>query len=968
MSGWPRFGSPEALILLLLVPATIYVGMKIRSLGPVRKWIAITLRTIILLCIIGALAGAEWVKESDRLAVFFLLDRSNSVPEDAQLAAEETVRRMSSEYMTSKDDAGVIAFGDESSIELSVDSTIELDEVRSFVGGEQTDLAAAIRLAMAAFPQGHMKRIVMFTDGNETRGTALEEIKLASASDVAIDVIPMEIGGRSEVRIREVNVPAQANADEPFSLRVVVSADQASEATLRIYQTLAEGKRLLQAAPVTLQAGENTFELPQELEQAGFYEYEAHIESSADTVMANNEGRSFTVVQGEPTVLLVEAESEYGRYLRPALEREGLNVEAADIGSMPTSLAQFQNYDCVVLSNISSTDLSSVQIQSLEALVRDMGIGLVMVGGPDSFGAGGYFDTPIEKALPVSMDLKQRKIMPRGALALILHTVEIADGNAWSRDIGLAALNVLSSQDLMGLLAYGYDGGDGWIHELRPVGNKHTLRTALNTGGIGDMPAVGPTLKLAYESLEASDAAVKRVVMISDGDPAAPSPSLLRKLKDAKISVSTVCIQPHRPNDQDMLRWIADETGGNFYFVTNPNNLPQIFTKEAAVVKKALFFEKPFTPKRNHDSEVVRGALSADLPTLFGYVVTTPKENATIPLISPEGDPILAHWRYGLGKSVAYTSDATNRWGADWVEWEGFDRFWAQSVRWAVRDLSPSPFRVDTRVEGSTGYVRIDAVNDDGEFVNFLRPGGVVTGPGPDFTRQELDIAQTGPGIYEGTFPVNQGGVYMMTMTYERPDGTQGLIPSGLAMNYSKEYNYNATNHALLENWAAESGGRILTPDANPFEHNLTAASTVTPIWVYLAAIAACLFPVEIFIRRVMIDLYAFWAWLAVRLKRIPGMNNLVRVPGLRPKPVTGSYGSVPARTMVYESSGAMLETDGTVPQEMTTPDSPGAEQEMAAGVAKPAGGSDYTQQLLAAKGRALSKRKQRPDSESEDK
>ncbi len=967
MTAWPRFGSPEALILLLLVPASIYVGMKIRSLGPVRKWTAIVLRTIILLCIIGAIAGAEWVKTSDRLAVFFLLDRSNSIPEDAQLASEEAVRLMASEYMTAKDDAGVIAFGDESSIELSVDSTIELDEVRSFVGGEQTDLAAAIRLAMAAFPQGHMKRIVMFTDGNETRGTALDEIKLASASDVAIDVVPLEIGGRSEVKIREVNVPAQANADEPFSLRVVVTADQSSEATLRIYQTMSEGKRLLQAAPVTLQAGENTFELPQELTQSGFYEYEAHIESDADTVMANNEGRAFTVVQGEPEILLVEAQSEYGRYLRPALEHEGLKVQAADIGSMPTSLAQFQNYDCVVLSNISSTDLSSDQLKSLEAVVRDLGIGLVMVGGPDSFGAGGYFDTPVEKALPVSMDLKQRKIMPRGALALIMHTVEIADGNAWSRDIGLAALNVLSSQDLMGLLAYEYTQQDTWIHELRPVGNKHTLRMALNTGSIGDMPAVGPTLQMAYEALAACDAAVKRVVMISDGDPSAPSPSLLRRLNDAKISVSTVCIQPHSPNDQDMLRWIADETGGNYYFVTNPNNLPQIFTKEAAVVKKALFFEKPFTPKRNHDSEIVRGVLSDQLPTLFGYVVTTPKENATIPIISPEGDPILAHWRYGLGKSVAFTSDATNRWGADWVKWDGFDRFWAQSVRWAVRDLSPSPFRVDTRVEGSTGYVRIDAVNDEGEFVNFLRPEGVVTGPGPNFTRQDLDIAQTGPGIYEGTFPVNDRGVYMMTMTYERPDGTQGIIPSGLAMNYSKEYNYNATNHALLENWAAESGGRILSPDANPFEHDLIAASTVTPIWMYLAAIAACLFPVEIFIRRVMIDLYVVWAWIAVRLKRLPGLGGMVRVPGLRPKPTTGSYGSTPARTMVYESSGPMLETDGTTTQPV--PGSPSETNDQEAAVTpKPAGSSDYTQQLLAAKERALARRKQRPDSDAEDK
>ncbi len=796
-----RFAHPWGLVLLVLIPWSIWAGMQIRSLARGRKWTAIILRVAILLSLIAALAGAELVKVNDRLAVFFLLDRSNSIPEEQRIASEATVKRLSDAFMTEKDEAGVIAFGEEPSIELTVGKTLELNQVQSFVGGEQTDMAAAIRLALAAFPQGYMRRIVLLSDGNETRGSSLEETKLARASGAAVDVIPVRTGGSGEVRVREVTAPSHVNTDEPFKLQVVVESDHDTDATLRLYQRVREGARLLQSAKVTLQRGDNAFLMPQELGTSGFYEYEAIVEADSDTIAANNEGRAFTIIQGEPTVLYVDADPEHSRFLQPALEEEGVNVVRTDVGSMPGTLAQLQNYDSVVLSDVSATDLSTDQLNALEAMVRDLGVGLVMIGGPDSFGPGGYFNSPVERALPVSMDLKQRKVMPQGALVLILHTCEFPDGNAWARKIALAALDVLSSQDLMGALAYDWQAGESWLYELQLVGDKTMMRAALNTTQIGDMPGVEGTLQMAYDALAAPEctASVKRIIIISDGDPGPPTMGLLKKLAAASIAVSTVCINPHRSNDQDMLKWIAYNTGGNYYFVNNPAKLPQIFTKEAAVVKRAMLIEEPFTPRPQYDSEILRGLRPDDLPPLLGYVATTPKENSIVSLVSHEDDPVLAQWRYGLGKSVAFTSDVTNRWAADWIQWDGFNRFWSQAVRWTLRETAPSNFTVETRVRDGKGYVRIDAVDDQGHFVNFLRPEGVVTGPAPDFTRADLTLSQTGPGIYEGTFPLDNPGMYMVNIVYTRPDGSQGMIPTGLAMNYSKEYEHNTTNLALLD-------------------------------------------------------------------------------------------------------------------------------------------------------------------------
>ena len=975
MTNFPRFVFPWALALLALVPWSIYVGAKIRSLSTGRKWTAIALRCAILLCLVFALAGAEWVKKTDKLAVFFVLDESSSIPEDVCLASAQAVRQAAEEYMTTRDEAGAIVFGEEASIELAVGPNLAMGEIQSYVGGEQTDLAGAIRLAMAAFPQGYMKRIVVYSDGNETRGSALEEVKLAQASGVAVDVVPLRIGGANEVRVRELATPGRVNADEPFHVQVVVHADQDCEGTLRLYQRMEGGKRLLAQQPVTLQKGDNAFLLPQELGGAGFYEYMATVDCDADTVLANNEGQAYTIIQGEPRVLYIEADPEHSTFLAPALRSEGLDVVQAGLGEMPASLAQFQNYDVVVLSDVSSTDMSTAQLKAFEALVRDLGIGLVMIGGPNSFGAGGYQNTPVERALPVDMDIKQRKILPRGALVVILHTCEIQDGNAWARDIGLAALEVLSSRDLMGALAYGGRGED-WVFPLQPVGDKMQMRTALRTAMPGDMPDVGSTLGMAYQGLRQANAAVKRVIIISDGDPAPPPKSLLKALAGAKISVSTVCIAPHSFNDQNMLKWIAKSTGGNYYYVTDPQKLPQIFTKEAAVVRKGILVEEPFTPKVRHDSELLQGIAETGLPKLTGYVTTTPKDNATVPLVSHEGDPVLAHWRHGLGKSVAFTSDVTSRWAAEWLGWEGFNRFWAQAVRWAMRDAQPTNFRVDTRVKDGRGYVRIDAVDEQGKFVNFLRPQGVVTGPAPDFARVNLSLLQTAPGIYEGTFPLDDRGVYMVNLTYERGDGTQGMIPAGLALGYSREYEYNTTNRGLLEQIAAVGGGKVRDPYENVFEHNLVAAATVTPVWPHLAATAACLFPLEIFVRRVVIDARAIILALAALLRRVPALRRWIPAPARRPVAATGSFdGAAPSPEFAYASAGPTTTgaIDAYAPvaaRQRAAPEpqpTAAAEQEPEAPPEKPVGRSEYTSKLLQAKQRALEKRTRRASTAEDD-
>lgn len=949
-----RFADPWMLLLLLLIPWALYRGLRIKSLNTARRNFTIALRTILLLLIIFAIAGAEWVHRRDRLAVFFLLDQSNSIPDSVRLASTQWIRNYCDTFMTEKDETGVIVFGEDASIELDVEPTLDLGNIQSYVGGEQTDVASAIRLAMAAFPQGYMRRIVLFSDGNETQGAALEEIKLAQADGISIDVVPVHMERPSEVRVEEVSTPQQANTEEPFQLRIVAHADEAGKATLNILRRTGSQRQVLAPQEVQLQPGDNVFLLTQEADQAGFFEYEVRIDSEKDSVRENNVGRAFTTVHGEPRVLYVDANEAEGAHLRDALTREGITVEHTHPGNLPADLAQIQSYDGVILSDVSSTELSPEQLSMLEAMVRDHGIGLTMIGGPNSFGAGGYLNTPVEKALPVSMDIKEKKVLPRGALVAILHTCEFADGNAWAAEIAKAALEVLSSRDLMGALGY-LQQGDAWLFDLQAVGDKSMMRNTIDSQSrnLGDMPDTGPTLQMAYNALKNADAGVKRAILISDGDPAAPPSSYLSAFKQAGISVSTICINPHSNSDQTMLRNLAKATGGEYYFVNDPRKLPQIFTKEASVVKMGVFREVEFVPQVLHNSEILSGLAATAMPSLKGYVVTFPKDTATVPLVSDEGDPVLAQWRYGLGKAVAFTSDATSRWGANWMNWEGYDRFWSQAVRWSLREITPSEFRVETRREEGYGVVRIDAVDKDGKFINFLRPTGVVTSP--DFKAQNIALTQNGPGIYEGRFPIKDTGVYMVNLSYADANGAQRMIPTGLAVDYSAEYEYNTTNMPLLENLALAGKGRILDETMNPFEHNLVTSANIFPIWHWLAAAAACLLLFEVFVRRVMVSPATIIAPAWRLVHALPGLKRFIPKPPKRAQPVTGTYRAAaqehdfgtPTEAQSFGTVTAPVET--TAPTAMrTVPDAVLQEEGK--------GKTDYTSRLLAAKEKAQKK------------
>ncbi len=255
-------------------------------------------------------------------------------------------------------------------------------------------------------------------------------------------------------------------------------------------------------------------------------------------------------------------------------------------------------------------------------------------------------------------------------------------------------------------------------------------------------------------------------------------------------------------------------------------------------------------------SEVMAG-FSA-LPQLGGYVVTSDKELATIALRTDKDDPLLAHWRYGLGKTVAFTSDAKNKWASQWLDWEGFSKFWSQAVRWSLREVSSSNLQVTTELRGGKGIVTVDALDTEGNFRNFLEFDTTVLSPGLE--PQTVRVRQIGPGRYEGTFDASKVGTYMVSMATTGEQGTEAVF-SGAALSYSPEYEASRSNDEFIERIARESGGQVVTAQYNPFRHDLPPTSRPRPLWPILLFLGLLLVPVDVFLRRVYVD----WAELLAR-------------------------------------------------------------------------------------------------------
>ncbi|MCC7476383.1 MAG: VWA domain-containing protein [Pirellulales bacterium] len=911
------FNSAWYLLLAAVLPVMWWFSYhSLSGLGRWRRFFALILRSIVLLLILAALAEMQYQRTSDRLTVIYLLDQSLSIPEarrDAMIRYVNTSIRQQREAAKA-DKAGVIVFGRNAEVEVPpVDFNIQLTHrVESLLDRDFTNLSGAMQRAMAMFPHDSAKRIVLVTDGNQNVGDAMQEARAVADAGVSIDVMPVPIEQRNDVAVESFALPPDIRRNQPFEARVVVNNTSTDgegngrpvKGRIRIVRKAGEREETLVEQPYELKPGKTVLPFRQEIDDPDFYTYEAHFvpdEATNDAVSQNNVATAFTHVQGKGLVLLIENWETPGEfdYLVDRLRNEGLEVAVMPSNRLFNSLPELQRYDTVILANVpraSGDDAASVssfsdeQVNMLVRNTEELGCGLIMLGGPNSFGAGGWANSELEKAMPVDFQIKSAKVVPVGALVLNMHASEIPQANYWQKVISQEAIKALGPRDYCGLVFF-TGMGDSWLWGqsqggmVRAGDNRAMMLSKVDRMAIGDMPDFEPGMKKALAGFaRCPDAANKHMIMASDGDPAAPSSSTLRAFQSAGITITAVCVGGHGPAGSATMKNIATQTGGKYYVVNSPNALPKIFQREARRVARPLVYEPnpPVTPGLTSQHELMQGLGNA-VPPISGFVLTSVKENSLVDVVltspqpaQPENATVLATWTYGLGKAVVFTTDAGQRWASDWTGWAEYDRFFSQMVRWSMRPTGDTgKFTFATEQQGGKSRIIISALNKDDDFLNYQSMEGVALSP--EMKSIPMKIEQVAPGRYVGEFDSAQTGSYLISVR-----AGQTMIRTGINVGYSDEFRTRQTNTPLLESIAdlpakkgepgkllpplpelpteAEKAAKKLQPQlaVNPYRRDLPLAVSSQDIWPWLVLAASCCFFADVFVRRVQIS----FSWL----------------------------------------------------------------------------------------------------------
>lgn len=898
------FVYPDALWLLILLPIIGVVGvLGGQRLPAARRWTSLVLRLIILTAVILALAGTQIARPVDELTTVFLVDASDSIPAEEQARAEQFIR-LSLQHMRPGDQAAIVVFGGDALVERLPSNDGHLSQIASVPSAVRTNIAEAIQLGLALFPEDAEKRLVLLSDGQENLGQARLQAELAAARDVEIDVVPLAPpAGDAEVIFAGLHTPSGVRVGQRFELTAVVASTVSTTARLRVFGD----NQLLEERDVNLTPGLNRFAVSLTAQEQGFRRYRAQIEPADDTRPQNNQAAAFTVIHGPPRVLVVAGEPNEAVPLVSALEAAQLNPTSIAPASLPTNLTELVSFDTVVLVDVPAESLAPDAMAILPAFVRDLGHGLVMVGGETSYGAGGYLRTPVEKTLPVDMDVRSRTDEPNVALVIAMDKsgsmgrchCDDPRGPSVRSEIGipkvdiakqamLEASSVLGRFDYLGIVAF--DEKARWALETQPLVSLDTLE--LSIAGIG---AEGSTnimagLDQAFQSLSGVSARIKHIILITDGwTNAGGYDALIQQMHDRGITLSVVAAGR---GSADYLERLAEEGGGKYYPATSMDEIPRIFLKETIRTVGSYLIEETFRPLTASSSPVLTDLSVEEMPALRGYNGTTPKAAATVALISPQGDPLLAHWQYGLGRAVAWTSDLTGRWAAEWLAWEGFPTFAAQLVSWTLPALQPDTLASNIRLEGNDAVITVEAFDPS---TGPSASSGETSGRGqggrprdflditariiaPDLSITEIMLKQTGAGRYEGRVPVSQAcpepcsriGSYLVQIQGAQADTPAISQTTGFVVPYSPEYTSLTVDTVLLTDITGTTGGRVGIEPAEAFAHTLETVQRTRPIWIWLLLAAALLFPLDVAIRRVMVsrgDLRTAGAWLVSRLR-----------------------------------------------------------------------------------------------------
>lgn len=732
-----KFIHPDFVVLFYTIP--VFWLLAIFGLKKLAIWriaLSIIFRSIVLSAIVLALAGLSRVEEGVKdINVVYLADVSDSVKKNGKSWIKEYIDDMESKLDDSiTRELNIFAMNSQQVLQAEDNSNItnfNFDETFINLNPERTNIESAIISSLGKFPEDSIKRLILLSDGNENVGDVTKAAILAKNENVEIyTVSPPKSAYENSITIKKVLIPSEIPAGKTAELKIVIDNKKDTvingDVKLMLHDSEKPGSSILfKRWNGEFLPGLTVYKTKYRPAKKGFVRFETILEAEKDIKIEKGSIVNPLIITGKSKVLYVNGIKGRKIFLPETLEERNIEVEIMNTENFPETILDLLSYESIIFSGVPVSTLNQEQMEMIEQYVKDFGGGFVMLGGQNSFIQGGYAKTPIEKILPVKMvggEHKREKKKTRLSLVMVIDKSGSMSGKkmTFAKKAAIELVNQLKPDDNLGIIAF--DNNPFIVADLRPVlAVQLNLVQKLSKLYPGGGTNIFPALKLAYMRIVQSKTAsnTNHVTLLSDGNTEYlyyNKEALIKSYKNAKISISTIAIGKWFVNT-NLLKDIASRTGGRFYKIDDVSELPKLIVKDVndSIVHTDIH-EEFFYPTKVGNSKILKDISQKQLPPLKGFSITTAKESAKTPLITDirgKTDPILANWRYGLGKTIAYMADAEARWSADWVKWMKYNKFWSQALRWAMKDIPESEYTVKVKYVDNKPYLFIESFHKD---------------------------------------------------------------------------------------------------------------------------------------------------------------------------------------------------------------------------------------------------------------
>jgi uncharacterized membrane protein len=848
------FAAPSALWWLAAVALVAIGAWRSRTtFSAGQRRLQALVRAAIVALLALALAQPIWSRTASRVTAIYLVDVSHSIGAPALAAAADRIDAIN--HRLAPDAVRLLAFGTRTgrladTAALRALASAAPGAAEDSFGRDGSDLERALDEARAELGPADVPRVVLLSDGRETRGDVRAATVKLAAEGIPVFVEPLAVRDLGDAWVDGLETPQVVPAGALVRVTALVGAQRpvpAATVELRL------ATRVLATETLALEPGLNRIAMDMTLPTPGSALVDVVLASGSDVLAANNQLRREVIVRRRTRALYIEGVAASAGYLQRALEQSGFDVTRRTPGALPEQADGYGAWDVVILSDVPKSAIADAAAEALAVWVERDGGGLFFAGGDSVFGegpdraAGGYRRTAIERVLPVTVE---RKDEPDVALVMVLDKSWSMNGPVMElcKSAAQAAVDVLTDEQMVGLVTF----DDRFTLDIHPevVGeHRDEIRRKIAAVQPGGDTLIYPALEQAYLMLKDVRAGAKHVVLLSDGRSYPDDyEGLVRKMTRANMTVSSIAVGPAA--DADLLMDIARWGKGRGYTVRDAHEVPQIFVKEAKAAMPSFEEGGAITPVVKSPSFLAHVDL-AHLPDLGGRTAMVAKDGATELLATPKGEPLLAFWPIGLGRTAAFASDVKDRWGTAWVKWPGYAPFFSTLLRAVARDRQ-EPFALDigagvVRDATRTIDVRVEARDAQGRYAN-LQPVALDVRPA-NGNAMTVPVRQVSPGRYETRITADAAAPLTIAVANAADsDAVRRIVPDPDA-----EYRFRPPDDPLLRSIAAATGGRY-APALDDFVRPADPdRQTREALWPFCAAAALCFWLLDIWLRRVRI-------------------------------------------------------------------------------------------------------------------